>query len=635
MKGVKVLSNIISENGVLKKFVLPIALILSVFQLFTGGFGVLTPMLQRSVHLTLVLIIIFLLYPISKSPKWRWLDYVSAILALANGIYLYFTYMDLFTRVGAPNISDKVFATITMILLLEATRRLTGWVLPIIGVVFLLYGYFGHMFTGIFSVGVLSYDRIVSLLYMSTSGIWGTTLGVAATFIALFVLFGAFLNSTGAGKIFVDLAFAIGGKFRGGPAKVSVLASALTGTVSGSQVANVSITGQFTIPLMKKVGYEPRVAGGIESVASTGGAIMPPIMGAGAFVMAEMTGIQYSEIVIAAIIPALLYFLSVYWSVDFEAAKKDMRGLKKEELPNFKEVAKQGIHLYIGLGFLVYMLMFAHVSPMKAACWSILALIVSTFIFKFKTIKWTFIIDALYTGAKGMLMVTVACGTAGIVVGIVNLTGIGITLTSLMINIADNSLILTLLIAMAASIVLGMGLPPTAAYILLGVLTAPALVQVGLPVIVAHMFVYYYTCLAPITPPVALASYTAAGIAGSKPMATSFSSLRIGLVGFIIPFMFVFGPSLLFIGDLQDISISLVSSIIGVTLLSASMVGWLKTKLNVVERAIPLIAAILLIYPEGISDIIGYVVTLGYIGYIYIFKTNKEYVTSEGKNAQV
>jgi TRAP transporter 4TM/12TM fusion protein len=386
---------------------------------------------------------------------------------------------------------------------------------------------------------------------------------------------------------------------------------------------------------MKKVGYQPKVAGGIESVASTGGAIMPPIMGAGAFVMAEMTGITYSEIVIAAIIPAFLYFLSVYWSVDFEAAKKNMSGLKKEDLPDLKEVAKQGIHLYIGLGVLIYMLMVAHSSPMKSAVWAIFAIVIATFIFKRKTVKWDFIIDALYRGAKAMLMVTVACGTAGIVVGIVNLTGIGITLTSLMIGIADNSLFLTLLIATVASIILGMGLPPTAAYILLGVLTAPALVEVGLPVIVAHMFVYYYTCLAPITPPVALASYTAAGIAGSKPMATSFSSLRIGLVGFIIPFMFVYGPSLLFQGNAQDIATSLVTSIIGVTLLSASMVGWLKRDLNILERFIPLVAALLLIYPELITDIVGVTMAVLFVVYVYFLKTKKSYVPSGIEKAQI
>lgn len=610
-----------SNNTIIKKIVLPIAIILSIFQLYTGGFGVLTPMLQRGVHLTFVLMLVFLLYPISKkSIKLRWIDYISVILSLASGIYLYTSYSDLFNRVGNPNIPDQFFAAVTIILLLEATRRLTGWILPAIGLFFLAYGYFGHNLTGMFSIGELSYDRMVSLIYMSTDGIWGTTLGVAATFIALFVLFGAFLEATGAGKIFIDLAFAIGGKFRGGPAKVSVLASALTGTISGSQVANVSITGQFTIPLMKNTGYKPRIAGGIESVASTGGAIMPPIMGAGAFVMAEMTGIPYSAIVIAAIIPALLYYLSVYWYVDFEAAKNNMKGMSKEDLPDFKTVAKQGIHLYIGLIVLIYMLMIAQASPMKSAVWGIISIVIATFIFRYKTIKWNFVVDALYRGAKGMLMVTVACGTAGIVVGIVNLTGIGISLTTLMVSLADNSMFLTLMIAAIASIILGMGLPPTAAYILLGVLTAPALVEVGIPILVAHMFVYYYTCLAPITPPVALASYTAAGIANSKPMATSFSSLRIGLVGFIIPFMFVYGPSLLFQGDSQGIIIALVTSIIGVILLSTSTVGWFVKNLNTVERIVPLIASLLLISPETVTDIAGGIITVLFVAYIYLFK---------------
>ncbi|ARK29976.1 TRAP transporter permease [Halalkalibacter krulwichiae] len=476
----------------------------------------------------------------------------------------------------------------------------------------------------------MSIDRMVSLLYMSTDGLWGTTLGIAATFVALFVIFGAFLNTTGAGKVFIDLAFIVGGRFRGGPAKVAVISSALMGSVNGSPVANVSSTGQFTIPLMKKVGYKPKVAASVEAVASTGGSIMPPIMGAGAFVMAELTGIPYAEIVIAAVIPALLFYLSVFLFVDFEAGKQKLKGLPKSQLPVFKETFWKGIHLYAGLTTLIYLLVFKQVSPMFAAFWSIILLIATYMIVYFKSADWKFFVRALEQGAKSMLLVTMACATAGLVVGVINLTGIGVTLTTLMVNLGQNHLILTLLVTMVACIIMGMGLPPTASYIVLGVLTAPALVSLGVGVLYAHMFVYYFACLAPITPPVALASYTGAGIAGSNPLRTSFTSARIGLVAFLIPYMFIFGPELLAQGSVGDVSLAIFMGLIGVTLLAAAITGWFKRDLTWYERFISLTSSIFLIYSGIVTDAIGLGLMILFLALVFFTrKGNRENNSTE------
>ncbi|MFJ7829347.1 TRAP transporter permease [Peribacillus sp. NPDC097284] len=610
------------QHHLVKKIIFITAIVLSIFQLYTGGFGLLTPMLQRSLHLYLILILVFLMYPIKLPKSWRILDFIAVALSVSSGIYIFSTYETLLFRVGAPNALDVFFGAVTIILVLEATRRVAGLILALIGTAFIFYSYFGSFFPSVFESSNMSTNRFMSLIFLSSEGLWGSTLGIAATFIALFIIFGAFLNATGAGKVFIDLAYFFGGRYRGGPAKVAVVSSALMGTVSGSPVANVSSTGQFTIPLMKKIGYKPKVAASIEAVASTGGSMMPPIMGAGAFVMAEMTGIPYSEIIIAAIIPALLYYLSIYFYVDLEAAKENLRGLSKADLPNLKETFLAGFHLYIGLGFLIYMLVFVQASPMFSAFWSIVALVVSYIAFYFKQVKWGFFIDALLDGAKGMVLTTVACATAGIVVGVVNLTGVGVTLTTLMVNVGSTSIILTLVVTMVACIIMGMGLPPTAAYILLGVLTAPALINLGIEPIFAHMFVFYFSCLAPITPPVALASFTAAGIAKSHPLKTSITSAKIGLVAFLIPYMFIYGPELLAQGKVSAIMWTILMACIGVFVLAMAMVGWLKRKLFWYERVLAFITAVLLISAGMLTDIIGLGLLVGLLALIYTTRNN-------------
>ncbi|KKI85199.1 TRAP transporter permease [Shouchella clausii] len=593
----------VSKNSFILKVVFILSILLSGFQLWTGGVGVFTAMIQRNIHLTLVLLLVFLLYPLKK--KWRWIDYLAILLTLGSGVYICFSFETLALRVGAPHTLDLVFGTTLIILVLEGARRVTGLVLPLIGLAFLVYAYFGNLFPAALQTSTISYERIISLIYLSTEGLWGTSLGIAATFIALFIIFGAFLNTTGAGKVFIDLAFIMGGRFKGGPAKVSVISSALMATVSGSAVANVSSTGQFTIPLMKKVGFKGRMAASIEAVASAGGSIMPPVMGAGAFIMAELTGIPYSQILVAALIPGILYFLSVFLFVDFDAGRQKMKGMSRQELPIFKNVFWKGFHLYIGLATLVYLLVGMNSSPMFAAFWSIVALVISYVILYFKQVNWKFLIDALVQGAKGMLLISMACAIAGIVVGVINLTGTAVTLTSILLSLGENSVLLTLLLTMVACVIMGMGLPSTAAYIIVAVLTAPALIDLGINPLLAHMFIYYFASLAPIIPPVALASYTAAGIANSNPIRTSFTSARVGLVSFIIPYMFVYGPALLAMGTASEITIAVLGAVVGVVFYAAALTGWLSRDLGLWERTLSFIGASLLAHTSIVTDMVG------------------------------
>jgi len=596
----------------IRRIIFLTAISLSFFQLYTAAFGVFTAMIQRSIHLSMVLVLIFLLWPSGRqkggvAKKVSLLDLSLVGLSLAMSIYMWVTFADLPFRIGNASTSDLIFGIIALGVVIEATRRVTGWGMPIIACIFLLYPFVGKYLPGAFGHSGYSLRRLISQVYLTTDGIYGAPLGIVATFVAMFILFGAFLQETGGGKVFVDFAFALAGKRRGGPAKVAVLSSGLMGMISGSPVANVATTGTFTIPLMKQLGYKPHVAGAIEAAASTGGSIMPPIMGAGAFVMSEMTGIPYAEICIAAFLPAVLYFTACYFFVDFEAARTGMKGMKKEDLPDLKKIIVKGGYVFIVMGVLIYLLIVTMASPMKAAFWSSVVLLGLSIIWisADQRITWKTFFVALEKGARGMLLVSAACATAGVIVAVISLTGVGLAISSLLVGMGENSLMLTLILTMLVSIVMGMGLPPTAAYIILAVLTAPALVKLGLPVIVAHLFVFYYTCFSPITPPVALAAYTGAGIAGSNPMQTGFTAWRIGLVAFLIPMFMVFNQSLLLMGVWWQIGVTVVTGFLGVCALAAAVTGWFLNYLNMLQRMVSLTAAVLLIWPNIFGSLFG------------------------------
>lgn len=616
-----------------KKIVFIIALATSLFTIYTATFGQFTPVLQRGIFIGLMLLLVFLLYPTSKNKKiLRIIDVMAIVGVISSIVYLYISYPTIESRIGYVNHADTIFGLILVVLLLEACRRVTGWALTIIAGIFLAYGFFGYLVPAFFGHEGYTLARLMSTMFLTTEGVFGSALAAAATFVAMFIIFGTFLEKGGAGQVFIDLAMAIGGRKRGGPAKVAIFASALMGSVNGSPVANVTTTGVFTIPLMKKVGYKKEVAGAVEAVASTGGSILPPVMGAGAFIMAEMAGLPYSAIVTAAVIPALLYYLSIYMVVDFEAAKNKLEGLSKEETPDLKETLKKGFLLLLPLFVLIFFLVFAKMSVTRSALYSIVAVILVSFFTKDKKMGIRTLIDTLVTSAKSMIVVSIACGTAGIVVGIITLSGLGLKLSGVLLAIGENSLFLTLLLTMIGAIIIGMGLPPTPAYIVFSVLATPALVQLGVPLLAAHLFVFYYSCFAPITPPVALAAFTAAGIADSKPFKTGWISFLYALPAFIIPFLFIYGPELMGEGTLPSIIYSVITASVGVIAMGAASTGWFRKNLVIIERFILLSGGVTLVIPGLMSDLIG-VLLIGLA--LFLIQIRKPKVTNVNNNNQV
>ena len=523
---------------------------LSLFHLYTAGFGLLNAIKQRSVHLAVVLFVVFLLYPASqKSPKDRipWYDFVLASMAAFVVFYHVIFFQDLLLRSGLPTAMDLVAGFLGITLLLEATRRVSNPVLPIIAIVFLLYCYFGRYFFGIFAHRGYNFTRIINHMYLGTEGVFGTPLEVSATFVFLFILFGTFLEQTGMGKFIIDLAMALAGHSTGGPAKVAVISSGLMGSISGSSVANVCTTGMFTIPLMKSIGYKPHFAGAVEAVASTGGQIMPPVMGAAGFIMATMMEVPYLEVAAAAVIPALLYYFAVYIQVHFEAHRLGLRGLPRERLPRILPLLKDKGHLLVPLAGIIYFLI-AGYTPLKAAFNGIIITMVVSFFRKETRLTLPKLVAALEEGARGALGVACACATVGIVVGTATLTGLGLTIANAIVKLSGGMLLLTLAFTMVACILLGAGLPTTANFIVTSTMAAPALFQFDIPPMAVYMFVLYYGIAADLSPPVALAAYAGAGIAGADPMRTGMTAMKLAIAGFIVPFIYVFNPMLVLVG---------------------------------------------------------------------------------------
>ena len=588
---------------------------MSVYHLYAGYFGAPEALLHRSAHLLFVLVLIFSLFPLSTKEwgkKIRWMDGPLILLILASVGYIFFNYEYFITRyqyVHPLTSADMFFGIVLTLLLIEGSRRVIGPALPITAIVFLAYAYIGPYLPGLLRHTGFTTEVIVDQLYMATDGIFGIPLGVSATYVILFIIFGTFLEKSGTGQLFMDFASAITGWTRGGPGKIACISSALFGTISGSAVANVMVDGWLTIPLMKRTGFNPPFACAVEATASTGGQIMPPVMGAAAFVMAEFTGIPYITICLYAMIPALLYYFALFMSIHFMAGKMGLKGIPREELPNLKKVLAARGHMFIPLGIIVYM-MTAGYTPMYACIYSTVAVVVLSFLRKETRMGFWTILKALEEGAKNTLGVAAACACAGIVIGVINLTGLGLKFTSFVLFLAGESLIPALIMTMLAGIVLGMGMPTTPAYIVQAALLIPALIKLGVMNIAAHMFVFYFSTISAITPPVAMAVYAAAGIGGAKLWPTGLWAMRVAAAGFIVPFMFVYGPSLLFIGSAFDIITSAISASIGVAALAAGMVGWFLKEANYFERAILIVAAFLLIKPGLYTDAIGLVLLI-------------------------
>ncbi|NNV07562.1 TRAP transporter permease [Geobacillus sp. C56-T2] len=583
----------------------------SLFQLYASIFQTLPKQILLSIHLGFALSLIFLLFPARKKHLHRSnvgiVNIILSLLSIGVGAYLPLMLDDIVQRIGIMTPLDFTVGLVAVLLVLEATRRAVGLPITIIASLFLLYAYFGPYMPGFLAHRGVDLEGLVKTMFFTTEGIFGTPLYVSATYIFVFLLFGAFLVKTDVGEYFNDLALVVAGKRIGGPAKVAVFSSALQGTISGSSVANVVTSGAFTIPMMKRLGYGKEFAGAVEATSSTGGQLMPPVMGAAAFLMVEFIGgISYWEIAKAAAIPAILYFAGIWMMTHFEAKRIGLRGLTEEEMPNRKEVLGK-IYLLIPI-LIVILLLMSGMSVMRAALWSIVAIIAVSALKKETRLGWRDIIDALVDGARSALSVAAATAAAGIIVGVVTKTGLGLKMANGLVDLSNGILILTLFFTMLTSLILGMGSPTTANYVITSTIAAPAIIASGVPELAAHLFVFYFGIIADITPPVALAAFAAAGISGGKPLRTGVIASKLAISAFIIPYMFVFSPALLMIDTTLPYLIWVVfSAFIGMLAISAGMIGFWYRKLNIVERIIAVATGLLLIYPETISDIVGLV----------------------------
>jgi TRAP transporter 4TM/12TM fusion protein len=593
---------------ILERVLRVVAIAMSIYHLWAATFGAPEAMMHRSVHLTFTFGLIFLT---SLSSRKKGLSLVTDLVLLAGAMismaHIFLNYEYVVTRypyVQSLSGWDFWLGIVVTLLLLEASRRTIGWALPLTAVAFLLYGLFGQHLPGLLRHTGFSLETLIDQLYLTTEGIFGIPLGVSATYVILFVIYGAFLEESGTGEAFTNFATSLVGGTKGGPGKISCVSSSLFGTISGSAVANVMVDGWLTIPLMKRAGFRPQAAAAIEATASTGGQIMPPVMGAAAFVMAEFTGISYVDICKHALVPALLYYLALFMAIHFEASRSGLLGLPKEERPSLSSVMKEKGHLFIPIGVIVYF-MIAGFTPMLACLYAIASVLPSSFLRKESRMDLRKILRALEAGARNMLPVAAACACAGIVVGIINLTGLGLKFTGIMLDVAGGSLAPALILTMITGIILGMGLPTTAAYIVQASLLIPALIKLGVPVIAAHLFVFYFAILSAITPPVAMAVYAAAGISGSNVWQTGLQAVRMGATGFIVPFMFVYGPSLLLMGNWLEIIMAIISASVGVILLSAGLMGWFVGETRLWQRGLLVLSATLLIKPGLTTDLVG------------------------------
>ena len=598
-----------SYTGLAAIIVTTIAVFTSLFHLYTAGFGVLLALKQRATHLGLIFTLIFLLYPAIKGKednKFIWgLDLLFALGSIAISSYIIVNYEVLVRRAGMFTQVDNIMAILAMVIVLEGTRRVIGPELPVISILFLIYARFGRMMPGMLAHRGYSWSRISQHMYFTTEGIFGIPLGVSATYIFLFLLLGAFAKRTGLGDLFIDLAMAITGRTTGGPAKAAVVSSGFMGSISGSSVANTVTTGSFTIPLMKRVGYDPQFAAAVEAAASTGGQIMPPIMGAAAFIMAEFIGVPYVTIARAAILPAILYYITVGLMVHFEAKKQGLEGMSPDLIPKFLTVLKTRGHMIAPLVIIFYYL-FRGYTPLRAAYLGIIVSYVLSFLKKDTRMSLMDLIDTLKEGAISALGVAAACAAVGFIVGVTTLTGLGLKFTSITVALARGNLFLALIFTMIACTILGTGLPTTATYIVLATMAAPALTYLGVPILASHLFVLYFGVVADLTPPAALAAYAGAGISGSNPFKTGLTAVKLAIAGFVVPFVFAYSPSLLLIDTtfMQVILITL-TSILGVFALSAAVLGYLNRKTTLIERGILIASALGLLIPGWPTDIGG------------------------------
>lgn len=661
-----------SEHGVQRKLggnalraLIGLALCFSTYQLIVAAFSPLSSLVIRSLHVGFLLLLTFVLYPAwrhARLDRVAWYDWVWGVLAFALSTYQWIFEADLIQRAGEPSIADLVVGTIMVVMLFDAARRMLGWALPIVCATFLAYGFFGQYLPDALAHRAFGYDQIIGQLYTGTEGIFGVPTMVSATYIFLFILFGAFLEHAGMIGLFNALALGMVGHAKGGPAKVAVISSGFMGTISGSGVANVLTVGQFTIPLMKRFGYSPVFAGAVEATSSMGGQIMPPVMGAVAFIMAETLNVPYVEIVKAAVIPAALYYLTAFWMVHLEAGRAGLKGLPKDQIPSPLKALREGWYLVLPLAALVAMLfhgftpMFAGLTGLALTAililgaavaarmsvvafryvfWLALALAASLFI------RWGIypilaiilllslsclavkgghatlmtIRDSLVDGARQALPVGIACSIVGVIIGVLTLTGAASSFAGFILNVGEKSLLLSLFLTMIVCLILGMGIPTIPNYIITSSIAAPALLKLGVPLIVSHMFVFYFGIMADLTPPVALAAFAAASIAKASPMKIGWKATHIAIAGFVIPYMAVYDPALMLQGDWTALSAAYVvlKAILAIYLWGGAAVGYLWAPLRMAERTVATIAAALLVAAIPLTDQIGFMLALAFL----------------------
>lgn len=596
------------------------AIVVTLYHLiFASGLYMPETLKHRSMHVAMILILAFAMYPATKKASRKviaWYDWVLMALSASVAGYMWIDYFNIINRAGKPNTMDVIMGTLLTILVLEATRRVCGLALPIISIIFMIYSLMGTKqglipidIPGIFLHRGYSWQKLMSHFFANTEGIFGSSVNVASTYIFLFIAFGEVMNKCGMGKFFNDFANAIAGGTKGGPAKVAVVASGLLGMINGAAVAVVVTTGSFTIPLMKKSGYDDEFAGAVVATGSVGGQLMPPVMGAAAFIMAETLGMKYNELLISAIIPAVIYYMGILFQIQMRAEKMGMRGTPKDQLPKMRDVMKEYGHLALPLIFLIYMLFFSGKTVIMAAFYTIIFTIIIAQLRPNTRMSIDDILGAMVNSAKSTVSVAIACACVGIIVGSCSITGFALNMANTIISIGGKSLMFTLLFTMVTCMILGMGLPSIPSYIITSTIAAPALVQLGIPALVAHLFCFYFAMFANLTPPVALAAFAAAGIAGGNPMKTGWASVKLALAGFILPYMFVYNPQLLLIDTpiLQGIQVAITAAV-GVFLISVAVEGFLFQKVNVALRVLSLVGAYLLIDSGMLTDIVGIVI---------------------------
>ncbi len=587
-----------------------IAIAMSLYHMWFAASAPPEAMIFRGTHLLFALVLVFLYAPAlgREGPRRLvWLDLALVAAAAVAVGYIFVTYDSIVNRIiyiDELTAWDKAMAVLTVVLVLDASRRMIGWALPVTAMLFLGYA---------LTYGGVQLPGLLEQMYLSTDGIFGSTLGVSASYVIVFVLFGAFMERSGTGRLFMDFALALTGHTAGGPGKVAIVSSSLFGTISGSAVANVMVDGPITIPLMKKTGFRPAFAAAVESTASTGGQIMPPIMGAAAFVMAEFLAVSYFQVTVWAWIPALLFYVALFFAVHFEAKRVGLHGVPRSDCPRIGTVMRERGHLFIPILIVLFGMAMSYSAPLCALAGALatfpVALLRRT---TREGITWRTVVEALEGGSRDALSVAMACACAGIVIGVISLTGLGITFTQIVIALAQNSLILALVLTAVAGIILGMGMPTTPAYIVMVSLLVPALVKLGVVTPAAHMFALYFAVLSAITPPVALAVFAAAALAGANMWRAGFEAVRIAAAGFLIPFMFVYEPALLSIGDWGPIALATATAVVGVMALAGSLYGYLLAPLALWQRLALGAGALLLIKPGPITDAVG----LGLLGLV-------------------